>query len=66
MLTQRLGKLYRKKSKEMYAILEDRQPAAIRHAERLLASYGPEHNPEKDNPCTTVHLLVQELNRYIV
>lgn len=66
MLTQRLGKPYRKNSKEMYALLEDRHPTAIHYAQRLLDSYGPEHNPEKDNPCTTVHLLVQELNRYVV
>lgn len=65
MLTQRLEKPYQKNSREMYTMLEDRQPAAIRNAERLLASYSPEHNPEKDNPCTTVHQLVQELNRYI-
>ena len=26
-------------------------------------SYGPNHNPERDNPSTTVHQLVEELNR---
>lgn len=66
MLTQRLGQLYCKNSREMYALLLDKQATAIRNATNLLASHGPEHNPEKDNPCTTVHLLVQELNRYIV
>jgi hypothetical protein len=37
------------------------QALAIKHAEKLLASYDPS-NPEKDNPSTTVHLLVQALN----
>jgi len=48
----------------MYDRLLTRQPDAIRNAQTLLDSYGPAHNPEKDNPCTTVHLLVQELNQY--
>lgn len=66
MLTDRLGSRYRKNnSREMYARLEDRQSDAIRNAQRLLDSYGPEHNPERDNPCTTVHVLVQELNRHV-
>lgn len=66
MLTERLGKPYQKNSPEMYNLLEDRQATAIWNAERLLASYGPEHNPGQDNPSTTVHLLVQELNRHSV
>ncbi len=65
MLSERLGFRYQKNSREMYDLLLDRQPQAIRNAQRLLDFYGPEHNPERDNPCTTVHLLVQELNRYI-
>jgi hypothetical protein len=48
----------------MYAKLEDKQPQAIKHAKTLLASYDP-HDPESDNPVTTVHLLVEELNQYI-
>jgi len=66
MLTARLGLRYRKNnSRVMYARLEDRQADAIRNAQRLLDSYGPEHDPERDNPCTTVHVLVQELNRHV-
>jgi hypothetical protein len=45
----------------MYKKILDKQPAAIKLAKKLLASYDP-HNPEKDNPCTTVHLLVEALN----
>jgi len=64
MLTQRLGKPYRKNALDMYDLLKERQTDAIRNALRLLDSYGPNHNPERDNPCTTMHQLVQELNRY--
>lgn len=64
-LTEWLGRQYCKNDTEMYNLLEDRQPEAIRNAQRLLDTYGAEHNPEKDNPCTTVHLLVQELNKHI-
>lgn len=64
MLTQRLGKPYRKNAPGMYDLLKERQTEAIHNALRLLDSYGPNHNPERDNPCTTVHQLVQELNRY--
>lgn len=53
---------YVKNSETMYAELRDRQDIAIKNAERLLASYGADHNPEGDNPSTTVHLLVQALN----
>jgi hypothetical protein len=65
MLSERLGIPYRKNSREMYELLLNRQPEAIRNAQRLLSFYGPEHNPERDNPSTAVHLLVQELNCYI-
>jgi AAA15 family ATPase/GTPase len=40
------------------------RPQAIKHAKILLSSYDP-HDPESDNPVTTVHLLVEELNQYI-
>ncbi len=39
------------------------QAGAIANATRLLKSYQSDHNPESDNPSTTVHLLVQLLNR---
>ena len=64
-LTEWLGRQYCKNDRKMYDSLEDRQPEAIRNAQRLLDTYRPKHNPEKDNPCTTVHLLVQELNKHI-
>jgi hypothetical protein len=45
----------------MYAELRSRQAEAIQRAESLLAEYGADHNPQQDNPCTTVHLLVKAL-----
>ncbi|MEG3907527.1 RloB family protein [Microcoleus sp. w2-18bC1] len=59
-----LGKKYEKNSETIYNELLDKQPNAIRNAEKLLTEYDP-HVPAKDNPSTTVHLLVQELNRFI-
>jgi len=56
---------YEKNSINMFELLESKQNDAIRNAERLLQSYNP-HNPARDNPCTTVHYLVQELNQSAV
>jgi hypothetical protein len=63
-LERELGQRYEKNSKSMYETLLSRQPAAIRNAERLLNSYAP-LRPAYDNPATTVHLLVIQLNRFI-
>jgi hypothetical protein len=48
--------------KHIFDILLSFQNDAIKNAETLLESYGEEHNPEKDNPSTTVHRLVILLN----
>ncbi|MDD4529209.1 MAG: RloB family protein [Bacteroidales bacterium] len=61
-LTKRLGKEYKKNSKTMYDDLLDKQPQAIFHAKKLIKSYL-NHNPLKDNPCTKVFELVEELNK---
>ncbi|MFN3309754.1 MAG: RloB family protein [Anaerolineales bacterium] len=63
-LTRYLGS-YRKNQTDLYEKLLPYQAEAIRNAERLMNSYFPNHNPARDNPCTTVHLLVQELNRHL-
>jgi RloB-like protein len=60
-LTERLGRPYKKNDPAMFDALRGRQDQAIGHARRLLADYAPNHNPEQDNPCTTVHLLVEQL-----
>ncbi len=54
---------YRKNNPDIYDALLPRQAAAIKNAARLLAQYQPAR-PAVDNPSTTVHLLVQELNRF--
>ena len=61
-LTQLLGFPYAK-NRCLYEVLIDQQPVALSNAHRLLQEYHP-HNPAKDNPSTTVHRLVQELNRF--
>ncbi len=62
-LTERLGFAYRKNNPEMYRVLFTHQAIAIQFATKLLAQYDPP-NPANDNPSTTVHLLVQELNKH--
>lgn len=64
MLTKLLGHEYKKNSETIYEELKDKQQDAIKHAKRLLQEYEPP-NPESDNPSTTLHLLVEELNRFI-
>lgn len=60
-----LGHKYQKNSDTIYEELFEKQSTAIKNATTLLKQYNP-HNPVDDNPSTTVHLLVQELNRFIL
>lgn len=62
-LNKYLGRKYEKNDENMYEVLLAYQPDAIRNAKILLKQYNPS-NPVKDNPSTTVHLLVEELNRF--
>lgn len=64
-LTELLKKKYKKNSETMYLELLDKQQTAIKNAQRLFNTYQPNHNPERDNPSTSVYLLVQELNKFI-
>jgi hypothetical protein len=61
-LSRMLGQKYQKNDPKMYDKLLEKQPEAIKNAQKLLESYDHRSNPEKDNPSTTVHLLVQALN----
>jgi len=61
-MTKLLGKKYQKNSETIYDELINKQATAIRNTEKLLASYNP-LNPGQDNPSTTVHLLIKELNQ---
>jgi hypothetical protein len=61
-LNKLLGHRYHKNSELIYDEIITRQKNAIQNAQRLLAQYTPA-NPEMNNPSTTVHLLVDQLNR---
>jgi hypothetical protein len=63
-LSELLGHKYEKNSPTVYAEIESRQHTAIKNANRLLMTHTP-LNPESNNPSTTVHLLVLQLNRFI-
>jgi hypothetical protein len=63
-LTTLLGRPYEKKSGDMYDELFSKQTTAIANAEKLFRQYN-RPDPANDNPSTTVHLLVQQLNRFI-
>jgi hypothetical protein len=63
-LTRLLGHEYKKNSETIYDELLERQNTAIKNAGNLLKHYDP-HHPERDNPSTKVHCLVQELNKFI-
>jgi hypothetical protein len=63
-LTAKLGYKYEKNLPTIYDDLFSRQSAAIRNAERLLSNYQPPW-PERDNPSTTVHKLVEKLNEQL-
>ena len=62
-LKKNLGHQYLKNSKDMYMELIELQDSAIRNAKKLLTVYNP-INPEANNPSTTVHKLVENLNKY--
>ncbi|WP_009630758.1 RloB family protein [Synechocystis sp. PCC 7509] len=63
-LTSLLGKKYQKNSTTIYDDLLDKQDIAIKRAKKLLEEYEPS-KPEQDNPSTTVHLLVEQLKRFV-
>jgi hypothetical protein len=65
MLTDRLGFKYNKNDPAIYDHILPLQSAAIQNAENLMSSYV-NHSPVSDNPSTTVHKLVKELNKYSV
>lgn len=62
-LSELRGSKYEKNSEGIFDELLAHQQRAIANAERLLLSY-PQRRPERDNPSTTVHLLVSELRRF--
>jgi hypothetical protein len=63
-LSDLLNHPYKKNSQSMYKELLDRQKAAIKNAAKLIKTYNPP-DPGRNNPSTTVHKLVEELNKYL-
>lgn len=63
-LTNLMGRKYKKNSEQIYDELIDKQDIAIKNSKKLLQQYDRQ-TPVKDNPSTTVHLLVEELNRFL-
>jgi len=63
-LNEHLDIEYKKNSTEMYRILFPNQCKAIKRAKKLLSNCNGT-NPKDENPSTTVHLLVEELKKYI-
>lgn len=57
----RLGKKYDKADTSIFERLRPLTPTAIKHASRLERYYGADLNPERDNPSTNAHKLVQSL-----
>jgi hypothetical protein len=65
LLSSKLGRSYKKNDPSIFQVLLPHQETAIRHAAKLAAIYDPPR-PERDNPSTTVHLLVAELRKFAV
>jgi hypothetical protein len=63
-LSELLGVKYRKNDSTIYQQLLAKQEIAIKYARKLLESYNS-IDPERNNPSTTVHLLVEALNEFI-
>jgi hypothetical protein len=61
-LSKELGFKY-KKNVCIYDRLIDCQATALKNARKLLQQYTP-YDPARNDPSTTVHLLVEELNRF--
>lgn len=65
-LDKYLNSSYSKNSKNMYKELLKNEKTAIDNAKRLFALQKKKNLPDsKLNPITTVHLLVEELNKWI-
>jgi len=51
-------------TKMVFDELLEFQEIAIKNAKKLLVSYGDSHNPENNNPSTTIHKLIEILNSF--
>ncbi len=64
-LDRELRHRYEKNSTEIYDELYHLQPTAIRNAKQLLELYPPTR-PARNDPSTTVHLLVEQLVKFSI
>ncbi len=64
MLSNCMKKKYEKNDGDMYSFLKHKQQIAINNAKKLRNSYFT-CNPERDDPSTTVYLLVETLNKFL-
>jgi len=62
-LSERLGRQYNKSDLTLYDELNKYQKDAIRNARKLHSFYDM-CNPEKDDPSTSIHVLVEFLNEF--
>jgi hypothetical protein len=62
-LDTKLGHKYEKNSVDIYDELQELQETAIRNAKTLLVGYNLS-SPAKNDPSTTVHLLVEQLVKF--
>jgi hypothetical protein len=69
MLTERLGKKYKKNDPNMYETLSNHpntnQQRAIVNAEKLLELYEKDTDYANHNPSTKIHKLVESLNNHV-
>ena len=63
-LSKLLGQPYQKNSQDIYETLKEKQDFALSNASKLLETYPAHQQIHVNNPSTTVHLLVRELNQF--
>lgn len=63
-LSELLGTKYRKNDSTIYQQLLAKQQIAIKYSRKPIESYNS-IDPERNNPSTTVHLLVEALNKFL-
>ena len=63
-LSDRLGRKYKKNDPTIYDDILDKQNMAIQNAKKLMDFFNSS-SPSKSNPSTTVYKLVIELNKFM-
>lgn len=64
LLQERFGRRYEKNMTDMYALIGHHQGEAIKRANKLEKICESAHELHHQNPSTSVHKLVKELNKY--